>query len=150
MNYSPDIVVMLAERKILEAVKEGMFDDLPGAGKPLPPDDLANLPDDLRLTCRIMRSAGFAPEKSDASDSLSMSELFIEAPEESRMLRRMSGLKIKLSLFSRLKKKTSRLTRLSTKSSAASPDELADAASSDRAEALLDSPYAAEILAKLF
>ena len=52
---------LLAEHKIAEAVSRGELDDLPGAGKPLPLDDDALIPEDLRVAYRILRNAGFVP-----------------------------------------------------------------------------------------
>jgi hypothetical protein len=38
----------LAERKIEEAVREGLFDNLPGRGRPLVLEDLSRVPPELR------------------------------------------------------------------------------------------------------
>ena len=51
----------LAEQKILDAQARGEFDDLPGAGRPLPLDDDALVPEDLRVAYRILKNAGFVP-----------------------------------------------------------------------------------------
>ncbi len=53
----------LAERKIEEAIARGEFDDLPGAGKPVPEDDLPGVPPELRMACRILKNAGYLPEE---------------------------------------------------------------------------------------
>jgi len=52
----------IAEHKIQQAIEDGAFDRLPGRGKPLPADDLAHLPDELRMAYRILRNAGYIPE----------------------------------------------------------------------------------------
>jgi hypothetical protein len=51
----------LAERRIEEAVSRGEFDadGLPGAGRPLPPEDNEHIPEELRLAWRILKNAGF-------------------------------------------------------------------------------------------
>lgn len=51
----------LAEERILAAMQRGEFDNLAGAGRPLPADDLAMLPEELRMACRILKNAGYAP-----------------------------------------------------------------------------------------
>ncbi len=51
----------LIERRIREAEAAGMFQNLPGAGKPLPPDDDAHVPEDLRAGYRLLKNAGYAP-----------------------------------------------------------------------------------------
>lgn len=58
-----DWIRMMAEEKIKEAVRRGEFDNLPGAGKPLPPDDLDGVPEDLRVSYRMMKNAGMVPEE---------------------------------------------------------------------------------------
>jgi hypothetical protein len=56
---------IVAERRIEQAMKEGKFDNLPGAGKPL---DIEPAPADenARLTwwaLRILRQGGFVPDE---------------------------------------------------------------------------------------
>ncbi|BCX82319.1 hypothetical protein MIT9_P1905 [Methylomarinovum caldicuralii] len=53
----------LAEERIQEAMAQGAFDDLPGAGKPLPEDDLPGVPPELRMAYRILKNAGYVPEE---------------------------------------------------------------------------------------
>ncbi|KKO53356.1 DnaJ family domain-containing protein [Paenibacillus sp. DMB20] len=53
----------LAEQKIEEAVRNGEFDNLSYAGKKLNVDDLSHIPEDLRMSYRIMKNAGFVPEE---------------------------------------------------------------------------------------
>ncbi len=57
------IFSMLAEQKIEEAVRNGELDNLPMAGKKLPVDDLSHIPEDLRMSYRIMKNAGYVPEE---------------------------------------------------------------------------------------
>jgi DnaJ family protein C protein 28 len=51
------------EEVIQEAIERGLFDNLPGTGRPLDLSDEDNpfIPDDMRLAYRILRNAGFAP-----------------------------------------------------------------------------------------
>lgn len=51
----------LADAHIEAAAKRGEFDDLPGAGKPLPPDDAQQVPAELRAGYRLLKNAGFVP-----------------------------------------------------------------------------------------
>jgi hypothetical protein len=51
----------LAEERIAEAIGHGELDDLPGAGKPLPPDDDALVPEELRAGFRLLKNAGYLP-----------------------------------------------------------------------------------------
>lgn len=54
---------IIAERKIVEAMERGEFDNLPGKGKPLPPDGLDNLPPEMRMAYKILKNAEVIPEE---------------------------------------------------------------------------------------
>ncbi|QSF47242.1 DnaJ family domain-containing protein [Paenibacillus tianjinensis] len=53
----------LAEQRIQEAMRNGEFEDLPGHGKPLELEDLSGVPEDLRMSFKIMKNAGVLPEE---------------------------------------------------------------------------------------
>ena len=53
----------IAEQRIREALAQGEFDNLPGAGKPLQLDDDSLIPEDQRLAYRILKDAGYVPEE---------------------------------------------------------------------------------------
>ncbi len=57
-----DWTPIVAERKIKDAIEQGVFDNLPGKGKPLNLEQDALTPPHLRTTHRILRNAGVAPE----------------------------------------------------------------------------------------
>jgi hypothetical protein len=57
-----DIFRTIAERKIEEAIERGELDDLPLAGRRLPPD-LAGVPEELRLAYRLLKNANVLPEE---------------------------------------------------------------------------------------
>lgn len=57
------IFEIIAERKIQQAIERGEFDNLPGKGKPLPPDDLDMVPEELRMSYKILKNAGIVPEE---------------------------------------------------------------------------------------
>ena len=52
---------LVVEERISEAIRQGAFDGLPGAGKPLALDDDRMVPEDLRMAYRILKNAGFVP-----------------------------------------------------------------------------------------
>ena len=58
----PDIIARVAERKILEAIDEGKFDNLPGKGKPIIFDDDPMTPAHLRMANRILKNSNVLPE----------------------------------------------------------------------------------------
>jgi hypothetical protein len=51
----------LVESRIRDAQARGEFDTLPGAGKPLPDEDFAGVPAELRVAVRILKNAGCVP-----------------------------------------------------------------------------------------
>ncbi|WP_054940426.1 DnaJ family domain-containing protein [Paenibacillus ihuae] len=53
----------LAEQRIQEAMRNGEFENLPGHGKPLELEDLSGVPEDLRMSFKIMKNAGILPEE---------------------------------------------------------------------------------------
>lgn len=53
---------VLAEQRITQALEAGAFDELPGAGQPLPEeDDLSLVPAEQRMAWRILKNAGYIP-----------------------------------------------------------------------------------------
>lgn len=55
----------IAEERIREAQKEGVFDNLPGKGKPLVLPDLSMVPDDLRMAYHILKNAQVLPPEAE-------------------------------------------------------------------------------------
>lgn len=51
----------LIDEKIREAQKQGVFDNLPGHGKPLPKDDAYYLAGEHWMSNKILKDAGFVP-----------------------------------------------------------------------------------------
>ena len=53
---------IVAERRIVDAMNEGVFDNLPGKGKPLNLEDDLSVPAHLRIQAKILKNAGGVPE----------------------------------------------------------------------------------------
>lgn len=53
----------LVEQRIRTAMVDGLFDDLPGKGRPLILDDDSLVPEDMRLAHRVLKNAGYLPEE---------------------------------------------------------------------------------------
>lgn len=58
-----NISALLAEQKILKAMEEGQFDNLPGRGRPQKLEDLSHLPPELRLAYTVLKNSGFIAEE---------------------------------------------------------------------------------------
>jgi len=56
-----DFLRGIAESRIQKAMEEGAFDNLPGKGRSLKLDDDSNIPEDLRLTYKILKNSNCLP-----------------------------------------------------------------------------------------
>jgi hypothetical protein len=81
----------LVEDRIQRAQEEGLFDNLPGEGKPLNLDDDSSIPEDLRLTFKVLKNAHCLPiEMELRKEIFNLRQLLDVAidPEARRELRR--------------------------------------------------------------
>jgi len=92
---------ILAERRIKQAISEGEFDNLPGAGRPLPPDRFAQLPPEMRMVARVLANSGYSPpevgllrELVEARERMAAAA----AAERARMLREYSEAELRYNL----------------------------------------------------
>jgi hypothetical protein len=74
----------IAERRILEAIREGAFDDLPGAGQPLELEDDSNVPEDLRVAYKILKNAGCVPKEVALRKEIVQTEDLLDNMEDTR------------------------------------------------------------------
>ena len=79
-----DIFELIAERKIREAMDNGAFDNLPGKGRPLPPEDDAwGVPEELRMGYKILKNAGCLPQELELRrEILTLGDLIRACPDE--------------------------------------------------------------------
>ena len=95
------IIQTIAERKIQQAISEGTLADLSHwKNKPLPPDDMADVPEDLRMAYRLLKNAGYVPEEITLQKEITRIEQLLatctDEKEKVRQLRKISCLKTKL------------------------------------------------------
>ncbi len=95
------IIQVIAERKIQQAMSEGTLLDLSHwKDKPLPPDDMNNVPEDLRMAYRLLKNAGYVPEEIMLQQEITRIEQLLttctDEKEKLRQLKKISGLKTKL------------------------------------------------------
>jgi hypothetical protein len=55
----------IAEQRILEAQRNGAFDNLSGKGKPLDLEDLSWVPEDLRIGYHVLKNAHVLPPEAE-------------------------------------------------------------------------------------
>lgn len=93
-----DPITLMAERRILEAMERGEFDDLPGKGKPLDlEDDDPMVPEELRMAYRIMKNAGMLPPELELrKEILRLSDLLDAVRDEGERRERRRELEFKL------------------------------------------------------
>lgn len=79
MNFLDQI----AEARIRDAIARGDFDELPGRGEPLDLEDLSRVPEDLRASYILCKSAGFLPEEMQLrKDVLTLRDLIAACTDE--------------------------------------------------------------------
>jgi hypothetical protein len=98
-----DFLRKLAEDRIEEAQREGLFDNLPGKGKPLNLDDDSGVPEDLRLTFKILKNSNCLPIEMELRKEIYNLRQLIDAaidPEtRSEMRRELNFLMLRLNLL---------------------------------------------------
>ena len=97
----------IAERRILQAIARGDFDDLPGAGRPLALDDDPLVPAETRIAHRILKNAGFVPL--EMLERAEIARLEAALPELDAPRRRLAVAKLAL-LRTRLERRPIRLS----------------------------------------
>lgn len=85
-----DCLDRIAEERILQAQREGAFENLPGNGKPLVLDDDSMIPPELRAAYRILKNAGYAPPEVLARRDIADLEAAITDPATDDPTRRQA------------------------------------------------------------
>jgi hypothetical protein len=96
----------IAERHILEAIKKGEFENLPGAGKPLALEGDSNVPDDLRIAYKVLKNAGYVPPEVSLRKEIAKTEDLLAGTEDTktkyRQLKKLNFLIMKLNTLRRI------------------------------------------------
>lgn len=87
------VLDVIVEKRIREAQERGEFDDLPGAGAPLEPEDNTLVPEELRAAYRILKNSGFLPPEL---------QIFSEIREVEQLLQRVDDDGERARLMSRI------------------------------------------------
>jgi hypothetical protein len=72
----------IAENNIREAIQDGEFDGLPGAGKPIDLDGYFKLPEHLRLAYSILKSANCVPAEVELLNEIAVLEQQLSAASD--------------------------------------------------------------------
>ena len=88
-----DFFERIAENRILEALEAGLFNNLPGRGKPLPLEDDSHIPPELRMAYKIMKNADcLPPELEVRREIVRLQDLVASLPDEAEKLKQMRRL----------------------------------------------------------
>jgi hypothetical protein len=68
----------IVEERIQQSMRNGDFQNLPGAGRPLKADDLSRIPEELRLAYRILKNADCLPPELDLKKEIIRAEMLLE------------------------------------------------------------------------
>ena len=91
----------IIEKKIQEAQERGEFDDLPGKGEPLELEDESRVPEDLRLSHKILKNANCLPPELELKKEIrQMEELLDDIPDEKEKYRQLKLISLKISKLS--------------------------------------------------
>jgi len=91
----------LIESRIREAMTRGDFDDLPGKGEPLPEEEDAFVPNEMRMAYKILKNAGYLPPELELRRDIAAVESALVNAEENDPQRRRNLKKLQ-ALFLRL------------------------------------------------
>ena len=95
----------IVEERIRAAQQDGAFDNLPGRGKPLDLEDDSAVPEDLRLTLKILRNAGCLPVEMELrKEFFNLRRLLsaaIDEPTRRELRRELNLIALNLNLKSR-------------------------------------------------
>ncbi|MDR2489337.1 MAG: DUF1992 domain-containing protein [Desulfovibrio sp.] len=91
-----DAISFIAERKIEQAIEDGVLDNLPGMGNPLNFENLSHLPPELRMAYTILKNGGYIEKLPDVGRCVSAGELLEHCPDEGDIYGKMQRLNVLL------------------------------------------------------
>lgn len=101
-----DIFARIAERLIREAMENGEFDNLEGAGKPLNFADETWIPEDLRIAYRVLKNAGCIPPEIELrNEIINMSSLINTIDDDKERLKKIKELNFILLKLNTMRKR---------------------------------------------
>lgn len=95
----------IAESRIQEAIRDGMFDNLVGKGQPLVLEDTSDIPPELRLAYKILKMADCLPPELELQKQIvTLQDMMAGLPDEAaklQQMRRLNFLTMKLNMMRR-------------------------------------------------
>lgn len=97
----------LIEKRIKEAQERGEFDNLPGKGKPLNLEDDSNVPEELRITYKILKNAGYLPPEIELKKEIrQMEDMLADMPDEKERYRLIKKINLKITKLNMMGRKS--------------------------------------------
>ena len=88
------VIQFIAEQRIAEAQAQGVFDNLPGTGRPLELEDMSHVPEELRMAYKILSNAGCLPPELEQRKELNrLVDLLEQCEDEQERVRQMQRLR---------------------------------------------------------
>jgi hypothetical protein len=101
-----DIFRKIAERKITEAMMNGEFKNLSGKGKRLVFDNETWVPEDLRISYRFLKNAGYLPPELELrNEIINLKSLLNTLDDDKERLKKMRELHYKIMKMNLMRKK---------------------------------------------
>jgi hypothetical protein len=92
-----DFLYRIAERRIIEAIQNGEFEDLEGKGRPIHFDDESWVPEDLRMAYKFLKNAGcIPPELEIRNEIINLCSLMNTIDDDKERLKKIRELNFKL------------------------------------------------------
>ena len=105
MTFPMEIITLIAEQRIREAMDRGEFDNLPGKGRPVKLEDDSSVPDELRVSYKVLKNAGcIPPELELRKEILNLRDLLKTTGDEEERQTRLRELNFKLLKFNMTRK----------------------------------------------
>lgn len=82
-------IQLIVEERVRQADEQGLFDDLPGRGKPLDLESDAHIAPHLRVSYRILKNAGILPPEMQARREISDLRALLAATDNEEEARRL-------------------------------------------------------------
>jgi DnaJ homologue, subfamily C, member 28, conserved domain len=97
----------IAEQRILEAQRNGAFDNLPGKGKPLEMEDLSWVPEELRIGYHVLKNAHVLPPEVELlRDIHTLEDLIKHVEDEGERRALAKSIQWKMIRFDMLKRRS--------------------------------------------
>lgn len=101
-----DFFSKIAERRIIEAIENGEFENLVGKGKPIIFEDETWIPEDLRMAYRFLKNARCVPPELEMrNEVINMCSLMNTLDDDKERIKKIRELNFKLLKLNMTRKK---------------------------------------------